>query len=89
MEQKPIQTYNKKKVRPSSLIGWLKDYEREGSWRTGSNEFGVKISEMARALDLAYHDAHKVCEEAESLEVIELNNDRSDRVRLVRSEVGW
>lgn len=53
------------------------------------SEFGTKVSEIAEKLGTAYKAIHGSAASKEELEIIELVQDKSDRVRLIRSKAGW
>jgi len=55
--------------------------------KKNGNEFGEPVSDLSRVLNVGYRTLHQIAEESDEFEVIPLS--RGDRVRLVRSEVGW
>ena len=70
-----LEKYDSPKYR---MIRYLKE---------NGNEFGEPISDLSRILNVGYRTLHQIAEENIEFEVIPLS--RGDRVRLVRSKVGW
>lgn len=51
------------------------------------NEFGEEITKIGKILNVDYELLNEICKGSEKMEVYELS--RANRVRLIRSVVGW